>query len=60
MLFSFGEAACTCHPIGFPQDQANQGDLKLAEPKADNFPREWWNFSKQTPLVQVFLNEKCP
>ena len=40
--------------------QANRGDIKLAEPKDDNFPRGWWKFGKQSPLVHVFLKEKCP
>lgn len=40
--------------------QANQGDIKFAEPKVDNFPRGWWNLANKVPRFKFSSMKNAP
>lgn len=45
-------------PAVGPQD--NQGDIKFAEPKVDNFPRGWWNLANKVPWFKFPSMKNAP
>ena len=67
MSYSFGEAAYMergQHAIRSASPRSRtpgqSGGYKICRAKSWQFPTGMVEFSKQSPLVQVFLNEKCP